>query len=126
MINEKSYWILRRERLTAAGICIDCAKKRKKPTARRCIDCSNKLSAYHQTLPKKSTKPRKTEYETAGKGGMSFEAIAYELGVSRQRVVQIYTRAIIKLQRECRRMNLEVSDVTKLGFSMLATAEKWA
>lgn len=57
---------------------------------------------------------------------VSFESIAYELGVSRQRVMQIYNRAMKKLERECRKAGIGVEDIIAAPMHPLAKAEELA
>lgn len=119
--------MLRRERLTAAGICIDCANKPKKKTSRRCYDCTNKLVSYNRANPK--PKRERVKYMSADMaddcGGMTFTDIAKELGISRQRVMQIYFRAIDKVHLECRRSGIDASCIIGRGFSMISQCERW-
>jgi hypothetical protein len=129
-VNGKSYWMLRRERLTAAGICIDCANKPKKETARRCNDCSNRLVSFNRVNKTSKTKRPRVEYLNESmaeeSGAMTFTAIADDMGISRSRVMQIYFRALDKMLRECKRRGIDAADVLGGRFSMIATAERWA
>lgn len=125
---DRSY-LDRRAKLAAAGICITCGKRPRSKTTLRCETCSGKHNASQRRYQKKLNsdyKAARAIYLHAGADGMTFQEIGDAIGVSRTRAEQIYYRAMTKLRRECNRLGLDASHVLGRGFSMLATAEKWA
>ena len=143
---------LRRQRLSAAGLCIDCAERPNKPSARRCVECAEKVNQYRRSYPQ-----RKRQYWTGrgtgdvsgatlaipfsdvtavtgltpqqiscAIGGASFLEIGLALGISTQRAQQICYRAMNKIYVTCKNMGIDPSMIIGKGFSMLATAERWA
>ena len=113
----------RRNERSALGLCIDCGRNPRTETAKRCVGCCKKATA-RQKRYLKSIKPGISGH--ADEGEMTFEEIAAELGISRERARHIYLRALMKLQRQCDKMGMDASMIIGRGFSMLATAERWA
>lgn len=115
---------LRRARLIADAMCCDCGRESSQPTNKRCPLCAQKRIQYSRRHRTKSGTGR-GEYARSI-GGSTFDDIAIELGVSRQRAEQIYHRAIDKLRRACRRHGIDGSAAIGAAESMLARAEIWA
>lgn len=123
-VSEKSYYVLRRERLTESGLCIECGNRPRKKTARRCVVCTGKMTRAHHRSIGRAVPLRR--HEQATDGMMTFTEIGNALGISRSRAEQICYRALHKLQRECERVGLDAGDIMGKGFSMIANCERWA
>jgi AraC-like DNA-binding protein len=107
----------RRERLIAAGLCIDCGSRPRLTTAQRCRLCNEK-QLERQRMRKVGTAVGRDD------GGPTLREIADEVGVSPARVQQIIAKALYKLRRECRRRGIDASWITGKPLSMLASAEE--
>lgn len=128
-VPERSYHSLRRDRLLALGLCIDCGREPHTATAKRCPACGKKLRARgvkHWEKIKKERVDSGTRYEHAPEGGMGFGAIAKELGISRQAAQATFYRALSKFRAECVRRGIDASSIIGKGFSSLALCERWA
>jgi len=68
----------------------------------------------------------KSNYNTASQDGYSFDEIAVELGISRQRAQQMYHCALRKLRRECLKHGLEPGVILSQRASMLGKAQDFA
>lgn len=126
---EKSYHTLRRHRLLASGLCIDCAKAPHTETAKRCKPCSDKVrvrGAKHWRKLKSERNESGTRYAHAPEDGATFGEIADDLGLSRQATQRIFYSALAKVTRECKRRGIDASMIVGRGFSMIAMCEKWA
>lgn len=125
---QKTY-LERRAALSAAGICIICGKAPRTERSLRCETCSGKHAAYQRRYQSKLNNkrhPDSARYMHMGADGATFQEIGDALGISRSRAEQIYDRAISKLWRECKRLDLDLTDIIGRGFSSLALCEKWA
>lgn len=143
-VREKSYWILRRERLMTSGLCIDCGKAPAKKSAKRCPPCAEKINLYDRNrtrlkrgeaaikpspnAPKDCpvTQNQVNYLVSLFPDGMNFGDIGYLIGVSRYRAQVICEGAVAKIYRECLRRGLDADAIIGKGFSMLAVAEKWS
>lgn len=117
-MTSSEYVRLRRARLNDAGMCIDCGRRRQLPTAKRCPFCNRKLLDAHHA------RKHSVSVGRVSGDGPTLDAIAAELGVSRQRVNQIMATALRKLKRECLRRGIDLSWIVGKPVSMLGRAEE--
>lgn len=112
---------IRRAERHAAGLCVDCGRWPHTATSKRCMRCRSKHSSSQRVYLNRLD-------PTGGHtdGLMTFEQIGTNLNISRERARHIYLRALVKLRRQCKRMGIDANDIVDKGFSMLATAERWA
>lgn len=112
----------RRAELEKAGLCIDCGLEPRRETSKRGVVCGARANARQREYLK-NLDPVDIQHAD---GEMTFAEIGKVLNLSRERTRHIYLRALVKIRKECKRLGIEYTDVVGKGFSMLATAEKWA
>lgn len=137
---------VRRERLTVAGLCIDCGEEPKKETARRCIKCAKKINLWRRKRQRCSagreelgevglSLPFSAVTAETGltpqqisevMGGATFNEIGIALGISKRQAQQICYRALNKLHLACRRAGISAEDVLVRCDGNFASLERWA
>ena len=119
---------VRRAKLFAEGLCVNCGKRPRRPDIQRCDYCSQKHLAQ-----KREQAMRRRKHDRA----VPFRKVGDAMQVSRERARQIFMFAMAKVMVACEefgidplefdiRAALSGSEQGKQGFSMITLCEKWA